>query len=627
MFKRYIKTNLIENQINLWDNDIFINPPLNSPKNILPNFIRSSTLFWPEDNLKMKINLPLSILINPNGNENIPIIDLRNKYIVNCGKCHSNISNLSLINNIQKTSICPICNNGVKLADYHLIENSPEFNSPIYDMIINQNLNEKKKNFKNFLIGIDISNFSIKTGFLNFFIKNLIKLIENLPNDINLSIISFAERIIYYDPILKREIHYTDLDSIELIPFQFYPLNISKDFYLLILNNLLNLKFSNEELNCFGSFLEISTNIMLKFGGIIISSLSNRPLFGLHKLLPFENSFEIDDILSKPKGDINFYNDISYKMNFNGISLNLFCLTQNKIGLSILGIPCGLTSGSCHTFKDLNDSQIDNILFLSLLQIFQQNYFWNSTLELIYNPFSIDIPIISSNGIRLTENKVSLSNLPFGDSILFEISPKMIFLNSITFQFKFYYFDNEGLYKCRIFTIRYPTTLIIEKIFENLDYSLIFSTLTRKYSNSLLTNSINKSKEILNFNNNYIKILLNYFEDTLITKNIHPNGCDGFITEILFLRSFNIENLLLYLFKRYFKINENCYIVQNFLGTICFINSSISIEYLKNTFNINNLIDLPLFLPHLNSNENIDLWNLLINNKKNLIYLIYLNKF
>lgn len=642
-----------------WTDPYIMNPP--SPKGYLPlpQYFRSISSIFPETpECYHQCQIPLGIVVNPGSISQAPVVNYYKDIdsIPHCSFCSSYLCpqcKITTTNGLHSWS-CAICG---KANAFPTITN-PNFNIPfdnlielsnsVYDVIAPlryYNMNSQSA----FAFVIDMSYSAFSTGFTRQFLTAIQNLIDSIPMNSRVCILTMSDTLSIFDLRKCREIIIPDLYGICLAVNQdslFPPLNECKQSFKTIIKLLLSRVPSNENSgNCLLSAVSIMKMIMKDVGGIAVVNCVNLPKEGPFSLKHRTGNSELD-LLKLPDTDSGYaFQEEAIRLNESGISVHLFCSHETEksaaqnCDIPTIGILSQLTNGKCHFYNTFDDNQRKN-LNNDLFETLSGRYLWDSSLH-VRHSYGIQLKSIHSNCIlKNNKNSVSFPILSKNSTIVFEFDVvKPILQSNVLFQVALYFSTNEGQRIIRVFTFVIPKSKDPRIIWKSIDEAALTTVLTRQaimftFSEGPQIACSRIKNEIRRIFSNGMKFVsFLYLSNSLICSrilsNIHPLGVDGRMVTLIELNEISIIDVLLFLYPRLFLVDESkfsilplrkssllngsCFLFHTYNKIFVWIKKSSSSSYLKNAFGFDSIEKVQSEVPKLETQEN-KILHQLINN-------------
>ena len=396
---------------------------------------------------------------------------------------------------------CKLCKSvNSNLNDKVCAEQLLNVGSSVFDIIAPDSLTPKHLTVPSFLLYIDVSRQAYETGFLHQFVNSLKNLVPLLDDNVMILLVA-VDRYVYIYNLKSTMINIVvEPETYEYPSESAYILKDVRHNILTILDRLL----SKEEIfddSCFGTGLYACYRLLKRTGGIIIASYNSLPNIGSMqiKTTASENMPEKDQFKFPHDQSITKYSDLGLLMNRSGISLYLFSYAKTNSELKIASIICGLTSGYCYRYDNIDFHQIYSDVFSTVVS----KYYWFSMLSLSV-----------SKGIKQTKvfgnfkaygNTLYLSTMRNGICLSYDMSiHSNTILNEATFQFAFSWTDNDKIRRIRIFNLNIPVTHDINDFASKIDEDLLNSFYLKNTSFYLLANGSEAVKK--GITNSFIKL-------------------------------------------------------------------------------------------------------------------------
>lgn len=632
-----------------WNNQYILNPltPINYIP--LPPYFRSvSTILPGTPECYHQCQIPLGIIVSPASVLQAPIVYYYSNLdsIPHCTFCSSYLCpqcKVMIINGLHSWS-CAICG---KANAFPTITNSKfsipfdnliELSSPVYDIVAPlRYYNTDSQSAFAFIIDMSYSAFS--TGFTRQFLMTIQNLIEKIPDNSRVCILTMSDSLSIFDLSKFREIVIPDLHGMSLTANQnsiFPPLSECKHFFQKAINILLSRVPSNKTSgNCLLSAIAITEIIMRDIGGVVVINCVNLPSEGPFCLKNRAGNSELD-LLQLPDNDTGYaFQEEAIKLNQSGISVHLFCTHETNKGtssycdISTISILSRLTNGKCHFYDNFDDIQKKN-LRNDLFETLSGQYLWNSSLR-IQHSYGLELTHIYSNSILKNRNSLSLPILSKDSTVIFEFNiVKPILHSLVIFQLALYFTTDEGKRIIRVFTFEVAKSNDPSIICDSIDEASLITILTRQAISNTLHEGPqssycyikNEIQRILSIKKKFFSFpyMANSLLSSRILSNTHPLGVDGRMVTLVEVNEMPIIEILLFLYPRLFKIEESkfsllplnksstldgfCFLFHTYNRIYIYIKNNANPVYLKNAFGIDSIEKIPDEVPKLENNEN-----------------------
>lgn len=641
-----------------WGNQFILNPiiPLNSLP--FPQYFRSVTSIFPgSPECQKQCQIPFSVILTPASPLQVPIVDYYKALdtIPHCTSCSSYLCPdcKILIINGQHSWSCAVCgkaNAFPNVADPNVkipFDNLLELSNSVYDIIAPpQYYHMYSQSAYAFIIDMSYSAYS--SGFTHQFLSTIQQLIDIIPLNSRICIITMSDSLSVFDFNKSQEIVIPDLSELCLTAHQesvFPLLSESKFFFQKIIKILLSRVPTNKESgNCLLSAMIIAEMIMKEVGGLAIVGCVNMPKEGPFELKNRTGNSELELLQLPDCNTGKAFQEEAIRLNESGISVHLFCsydsVDSNNsppyCDITTISILSRLTNGKLHfygNFDDMQRKKLNNDLFETL----SGRFMWDSSLHIRYS-FGLKLIKIYSNCIFKNSNSVYFPVLSKDDSIAFEfIVEKPILQSQVLFQFSILFTTNEGERIIRVFNFKIPKSNDPRLICKSIDEASLMAIITHHAILRSLEEGPQNArcyikKEISHIFSSGTKFsslvfLLNSLLLSRVLRNIHPNGVDGRMATFVELYGMSNNNILLYFYPRMFNVNESEFSIlplgnDSFLNGFCFvihtynkiyikIQKNADANYLKNAFDACSFEDIPFNVPKLETQENLVLQNLI----------------
>lgn len=600
----------LKNKDDLWEEGLIAEEVKTSVyKNIMPNF-RSVTPVFPKLTLMNQAFFPIGLVISPGDFSQVPLIDVRKKYIPKCYGCGAYINLCCKINKENQTALCPVCGHSITLPEDMNTDEEVRFKAPVYDMI--ESGTENEEHLQNYIFIIDTSKKAVDSGFTRDFCQGLINFVKNASDISRFGIFTYDETLQYYDSLQNRVIEVADLEDFQFPALKLRNISENREWMINSLEKISQTTGKVTEANCFPSALLAADKVFGQIGGVIIASLYGNPTNCPHSIeKPHVPQYDSDPLIFHHSIGSDFYLETGKYFNEHGLSLNLVACTDGNDNMHLIGLIPGLSSGSMKLlpyYKPEFKQQINSYL----TKISLTPYFYKAYAKLILNPDLFSIDHVSSNGVYSESSEVSLGNFPYSSTLVYDLTMRQdIQSNSLFFQHVMKYKDAFGLNRIRVTTQWFPVSDNTDAVRQNLDAGAFINYLTRVYANSLLGAPYRKAITVIKSTGDPLINSINEFlTSSEITQQKHSKGADGRTEDIIYIRNSNVFDLLLYFYPRirYFGPNKCVRAVQNTDDIFMYVKKDADTAYLQKAFGVDEIQKLPENLPIVDSPENVELW-------------------
>lgn len=656
----------------IWKHDVLLKTP-NYPELLLNSrSTRVSTPVFPKNYTCLPQDIPISLMVTPKSNSNVYYFDEKQVKLPKCPNCSSYFTLYTDYHSRSRKFLCPTC-----LKKY---DNTNNFEPIQYkgtktqdmEIITEEEMHDKENDI--FLIAIDISTISIESKFAQSIAKALIKILPNSKQTLKVCIVTYSDEIHIFDPKYSREIAIPDLDNIEIWKLNIQPLSITLESILNYLSKISNLNTANSRLNCLGAVLEFATKA-IPAGGVLLLCTANYATIGPGIIIPDESHVGLYKRARRTKA---FYNDMAAKFIEIGITCNLFMSTTGDEFARLTAVPSALTSGYVYIYKLFNETKDFYTLFSDLTNSLQVLYFWHAHIDVVCNP-SLNVKKLSLNALKSTNKSADVANFPFKNSILvkFEFPRNIISYisgDASVIQLHITFRGDDGKKHIRVFTHAFPVTSDSRVVEQRFDPMLAFACYVRNFVDcSYFMFPMDALREMLEVKNEKLRNIIKFFYDTPILRENHPNGEDGKVADLVALKTYDVLQLFLYIRKRveyisvgiripkkqievkkseedlqksdtrsqenqeqnpsdgqqtekYEKVYQPiCMMVQTVSSIGFFISPQADKRWLYRAFGTKNPLELPLYLPKIDTQENKILWDFTLKYSNDVRPNIYLD--
>ncbi|KAK8834014.1 hypothetical protein M9Y10_037208 [Tritrichomonas musculus] len=376
-----------------------LNTNQNTKSFTYPPFFRLTTSYFPKSESDNSSNFPIGLTIMPGMLGNVPVVDYRNRYVVHCSRCHGYLSSNCIVVPEKNSWICALCGNMTTLPKGYDINNGVETHSPVYDIIINNQLFlplKEKPFLKMFAISIDTNN----AEFCQLFTKSVKKALCHIQDEsIVICLFSSDHNVTYYDPVRKKSFVICDFDDLQLPPFQFLPFSETKDYLFRSLDSIMKLSkgVKQEQIKTTSNFrniLKIGQKFLKEFGGVFIISL-----FSISSDADTPNNDNNPFVIPNDQTDIV---DIGFSLNSDSISVHIFHQFDESVQNNhsvVTDTIAGLTNGTSFIINNNHYPIINSTNIVSTANIDKSHLANTNTNSSNNNEISNDKNSFSNNNV------------------------------------------------------------------------------------------------------------------------------------------------------------------------------------------------------------------------------------
>ena len=634
-----------------WGNVKFTSPSYNS----LPSYFKSTTTSFPADKgTADNSGVPLGLIINPCLACEVPVIDYSASSIQRCSRCRSYLSPFSQVLNGGRVWKCPFCNAVTDFqgsAANHGDNKLAELICPVYDIRAPPQFRTLENDGPCFVVLIDLSVEAIATGFTQQFISTLKVSLDSMDQGAYFSVMKMSSKLSLFDFSRETEFVVNDLNDLDIPPLAMAKLGDCKEQVVEVLDQILvdiqDGKYVHHG-NCLGSALELACKAMKDTGGVFIASCVGFPTVGPRILKQRDLIADTEtQLLRIPNGVDIFYRQIGFQLNRSNVSLHLFVMkapNQPFVNLSMIGIPCGLTCGSVHHYREFDPQKLHNDLFATLTT----DYLWHCSMKLRCSP-NIKISYLYTN-CTIKDDTSYYPAMEPNTSATFELQVTGD-LNSQTalFQCAFLWTNKERVRFIRIFTFSLPTVNSVTSIRQSIDEGALAALYLKRAAIQTLqtgpsdaANTLKKSLSSLSSRGYSSQSLYHLFHSMLCCKMLRPAQSfnqskqkilsrgeivDERYNNILPIRSLSLTNTILYLYPKMIATDASstptlpldstsfsigsCFLVHTIDKIYIWISPNINPEYLQNTFGVSDVSQIPEQVPQTGTPSNAQLLELI----------------
>ena len=545
------------------------NPNLLSNKNF-PSYFRPISTFFPISNsTAQSTHLPFGLVINPGLAADVPITDLSKSSIIRCPKCNAYLSPFSKISSDGKFWKCCICGMETMFINCTLSERK-ELTSPIIDIIAPNNYKTHENSGPSFLFILDISFQALISGFTQSAVASLLTSIEYLDDNTFVSIMTVNDKLTIYDVLKNNMTTYSELDLIkEEIYSHVCTIKDNKDKIISILKQIQKLSPENAPHgHCLGSAMEAAEIVLQNTGGVILAFVYNRTSIGPKSVSPRSKDDMVNEIallkMSKTENS-KFYANIGKSFTNNCICFHLFVATDGFADLAVMGVPCGLTAGKCHIYKNFDISTHSGDLHREIYRTITTKYLWDATMKLRISN-GVYVRRIYSNCILVERDQLYLPAMSPEDSFTyeFEIQPHVT-TQTVTFQFALAWNNDLKQRIIRVFTFSLPITEDPYQILQNVDEGALLTLLTKRTIPKILSEGavaaarlfVHETKMLTTSSNfrSLPQFAYGILQSPYLSHNF-PTGPDGRFSQIIQMRAAGIVDIMLFSYPRLLTIDN-----------------------------------------------------------------------
>jgi hypothetical protein len=377
-------------------------------------------------------------------------------------------------------------------------------------------------------------------------------------------------------------------------------------------------------------------------GGIIVTGVVGLPSHGPHVLsarLPdSEGEFSLMKLPADGSG--RKYHELALALNRASISVHFFSVGPDYLDIATLGIPSGLTCGSCSHYPKFGDVERET-MHSNLFGLITAAYCWDASLSMVW-PKGIKVIRVHCN-CTIRNNAVFFPVTSRDSTILFELAidgqldPAGALLQAV-----FTFSTDEGCRIVRVLTFKIPTSADCNLVCRSIDESCLFSLLVRQTVAEIIIKGPIQGIAAMKKRCQMIvgrKIPLQSMSHLLhamlchtMTRGSHPSGIDGRMAEVIRCRAMGPVRLILFFYPRLIVVDTEqtllplsgrsfaaggCFVVHTIDRIFIWVAKVVSAEFLRNAFGVASVDELGNTLPTIGSEENRklqqilgDCWNL-----------------
>lgn len=623
-----------------WESEHIIEQKPNINGSKFPPYFRPSVSILPANNtVAENAGIPLNLVVHPSLVANVPVLNYSQSPIPRCSKCAAYLCPYTQGSPDGRSYTCAMCKSKNVLADAAStipIQQRPELANPVYDMIAPRQYISAPYICAAYCIVADMSAPAVKSGFTANFLSSILATIDQLDDTCRVTIVTMSNKITMFDFKNQTEFVLSDLKD----PAVQYPLvqqlGEMRDQLKQVLKMLIS-RPPEADGHCFGSVLECLNRIMSPLGGVILAGVYGRPTYGPRVPPPRpQNASPTEaDLLKLPQGEgFKFYRDVSFMLNRQSCSINLFLVSDTLADASIIGVPCGLTGGRLFYYGQNSESiayQMHNDIF----SVMTADYFYNASIRL---RASDGISITRLQGTFTIQNH-DLINFPILNpraSVNFEFAIQNPLSQPVIFQLAMLWTTKNHERMIRIFTFEIPISQDINQIRQSMDEASILSYYTKRAVIDCLTDGPSVALKNLKINCNKMQnknLPFEYFPYLAHALSIspllcprHPLGPDGRMMAIIDFRAASIVEICLRFYPRFFAIDTHqgpfglttesfargtSFLLHTFDKIYIWISQGATPEYLMDAFGVDSLANLPNEVPNTQTPENTYLQELI----------------
>ena len=623
-------------------------PPLanseSAAQGLFPPYFRPVTSVFPASNeVATQCRIPFGVVVSPASVSDVPEIDARSGTCHRCSVCSAYLCTFSEVSPDGRLWTCALC--GKKNAapvspSGGFWESKPEVTTPVYDVVA-PDAYVHMDSGPAVLFVLDMSFKAWELGFTQQMIATMKSGLDAIPQNYKVGLMTMSSEVSVFDLKNMGEIVIGDLSDTGLsgrIGNVCVEIGEGKE----ALTKALDLVMSRVPTdpmqgNCIGSAYEIAGRVLARTGGVVLIGCCDLPRHGPHALRPrvAGEEGEVGLLRLPADGSGKFYRECAFMLNRACVSVHLFAAGTEFMDLSTIGVPPGLTCGSCTTYGNFDDGQKQR-LHSDLFGRMTDLYCWDSTLRLRCSK-GIKIVRPHTNCTLRKGDLVSFPVIARNDAIAFELAVETpITSGTVIFQLAMVFTDTNKRRMIRVFTFQSQVTGQANVILNSIDEAALTSLMMRRSVTSVLTKGPRLAR--LDMGNEVGAMLLTgapfgaefHLMHSMLGSEVfsaqHPGGVDGRMACIIRLRAMSLKDLLIYLYPRMFVTDSNCLLVplnsQAFgLGSCIFVHtvdriyiwigSGVNPTYLTNAFGVSSLEQVPAEVPTLTTQENEALRNLL----------------
>ena len=485
--------------------------------NTNPRILRSSLGAIPVSQyLLNQSGLMLSLYLNPfadipEGDTQIPTVDINDDTIYRCKRCGSYINNKYIIkyDAYYRKVTCNICNyeqsindgeKGVKSEYLNSdIATIPELNNPTVDFIAPSKYKKENYTFKpHYIFMIDIENNSFNLGLPGYIINSIQCNLEAFDNKENsfISIALYDNTNIYFFHMNKGECKITLMNDLNdafcpLSPSQMYFNVVSQrkeiDSLFEKINLFINDRCSNDKKQKSlstptGSAIKAGISSLIDIGGRVLVFTPNPCSIGYGKCDTNTNSKTLPSIFA-PLHDL--FTPLAEIANKNSIVVDQFIFLSTVYALSTMSTISSLTGGDVHYYPYSNDQVILSSYYEKMHYdieriVSRHNYY--DVIFMFRCSLGVECAEILSSFGKKTSEAFQIAGWNGDSSLLYQLRLTESFQQGqqIHFQIVCLYTDNYGERKIRLFNSSYSTADSFGKIYNEADCEVIIKSLLMK---------------------------------------------------------------------------------------------------------------------------------------------------
>ena len=543
-------------------------PPAAPQRSPLPPYFRSTTAAFPTTReVETSAGVPLGVVINPGQVVDTPLIDYSQvDRLARCFRCAAYLSPYSKIMGDGRSWQCPFCSQVNQIQDVRLdssFAQKVELTAPVYDMVAPKSFVGPQRRCPCFMFLIDLSLEAVSSGFTLQCLNSIQNSLDAMNENVKVGLMTMGKRVTVYDFRQERALVVNDVSDPCVPGMCVAELKECKEKLKKVLEGLIA-KSGEAESNghCYGSALGVAEKALGGCGGVLIACCAAAPSVGPHTGVQQDpNAPEAKKLQGAEDPVATYYRDLGFALNRAGISVHLFNIptaSRPTSDIPKMGIPCGLTGGVVHFYKEFDPLALHTDLFETMTA----NYLWDASLRLRCTTGVKSSAVFANCTLR--EGTLYFPILGANCGITYELHIEQeIKTPTILFQCAILWRGIDMKRYIRVFTFEVPTTNQPQQIKELIDERAMATWYLKKAAFLALgqgaveaTSAVRKMFATTAARTSF-QSLYHFIHSLLCSPLLRPNitSLDVRYSTILKVRSFSLQDSLLYLYPRMFAVD------------------------------------------------------------------------
>jgi hypothetical protein len=501
----------------------------------------------------------------------------------------------------------------------------------VYDVLLPNSLTNRFA-LPIFLFALDLSYHAYSIGFTQQMISSIKASLGSLPPNTRVGLIGYSDRIMFFDLQNRRVSVLSDLT--ELV-FDIRLCNAcptianGKDALVTALDSFLeHAPLDQAAGNCLGSLFLFAERVLCRNGGVLFAGVTELPREGPSKLAKRALADELMLMLPSD-GSGRCYRDGATRLNRSGVSTHLFAVGPEYLNLACLGIPSGLSSGSCNYYPVFDDDARQR-LHTDIFARMTEQYDLDAIVQ-----------ICGSKGIKVTRPLTNCLLSSNGNLWLGAVGPRTVIVHEFcivapivsadgVLQWQYRFTDKENRRVMRVFSFGLQISSDPRAVLASVDEGALATLVTRRAVATILKEgtiaavaTVKKDVESVLGSGARFGVLYQFMHALLSLDLFRPTlGYDWLMAEMICWRSLSIVDTLLSLYPRMVCIDGGCVIVpltgSSFAAGHCFLLHMVSRiiiwvgaaappEWIRDAFGVGSVQEIPPDVPTLDGPANRDL--------------------